>query len=101
MFAGPIRWTEKKTEIELNPTAKDRTTSCGCTNSEIFWLPVVTFVEKSKDRKNQSRPVATGLSFRHVLDLIHTHIYLIFGLCIIKNGQELVEIWPKTFLYAT
>ena len=47
VFAGPVRWTAKKTEIELNPTAKDRTTSCSCTNSEFFRLPVARFVEKS------------------------------------------------------
>ena len=51
VFAGPVRWTEKKTEIELNPTAKDRTTGCGCTNSEIFRLPVAMFVEKLKNRR--------------------------------------------------
>ena len=51
MFAGPVRWTGKKTKIELNPTAKDRTTGCGCTNSEIFQLPVAMFVEKLKNRK--------------------------------------------------
>ena len=49
VFAGPVHWTGKKTEIELNPTAKDRTTGCGCTNSEFFRLPVATFVEKSKN----------------------------------------------------
>ena len=49
VFAGPVRWTGKKTEIGLNPTAKDRTTGCGCTNSEFFRLPVATFVEKSKE----------------------------------------------------
>ena len=54
VFAGPVRWTEKKTEIGLNPTAKDRTTGCGCTNSEFFWLPVAMFVEKSK---NWEKPV--------------------------------------------
>ena len=80
VFAGPVRWTGKKTEIELNPTAKDRTTGCGCTNSEFFWLPVATFVEKSKNRKNQSRLVATGLSSCHVLDLTHAHFSLIVGL---------------------
>ena len=54
-FAGPVRWTGKKTEIELNPTAKDWTTSCGCTNSEFFWLPVAMFVKKSKNqRENRS-----------------------------------------------
>ena len=52
VFAGPVRWTGKKTEIGLNPTAKDRTTGCGCTNSEFFRLPVATFVDKSKNRKN-------------------------------------------------
>ena len=51
VFAGPVHWTGKKTEIGLNPTAKDRTTGCGCTNSEFFRLPVATFVEKSKNRK--------------------------------------------------
>ena len=51
VFAGPVHWTEKKTEIELNPTAKDWPTGCSCTNSEIFRLPVATFVEKSKDQK--------------------------------------------------
>ena len=51
VFAGPVHWTGKKTEIGLNPTAKDRTTGCGCTNSEFFRLPVVMFVEKSKNRE--------------------------------------------------
>ena len=51
VFAGPVRWTGKKTEIELNPTAKDQTTGCGCTNSEFFRLPVAMFVEKSKNRR--------------------------------------------------
>ena len=51
VFAGPVCWTGKKTEIGLNPTAKDRTTGCSCTNSEFFRLPVVMFVEKSKNRK--------------------------------------------------
>ena len=53
VFAGPVHWTVKKTEIGLNPTAKDRTTGCGCTNSEFFRLPVVMFVEKSKNRKKK------------------------------------------------
>ena len=51
VFAGPVRWTGKKTKIGLNPTEKDRTTGCGCTNSEFFRLPVAMFVEKSKNRK--------------------------------------------------
>ena len=74
VFAGPVCWTGKKTEIELNPTAKDRTTGCGCTNFEFFLLPVATFVEKSKIRKK------TGLSSRHVLDLTYAHFSLIVGL---------------------
>ena len=45
-----------------------------------------------KTEKNRSRPVATGLSSRRVLDLTHTHFSLIVGLWIIKNGQKLVEI---------
>ena len=95
VFAGPVHWTEKKkNEIKLNPTAKDPTTGCSCTNSENFWLPVARFVIKSK---NRSRPVETGLSSCYVLELTYAHIYLIVGLWIIKNGQELVEIWPKTF----
>ena len=51
MFTGPVCWTGKKTEIELNLIAKDWTTGCSCTNSEIFQLPVARFVEKSKNRK--------------------------------------------------
>ena len=51
VFAGPVRWTGIKTEVELNPTAKDRATGCSCTNSEFFWLPVAMFVEKLKNRK--------------------------------------------------
>ena len=54
VFAGPVCWTGKKTEVELNPTAKDQTTGCGCTNSEFFRLPVATFVEKLKNRKKTS-----------------------------------------------
>ena len=53
--AGPVCWTEKKTEIELNPTAKDRTTGCSCTNSENFRLPVARFVKKIE------KPEKTGL----------------------------------------
>ena len=49
VFTGPIHWTEKKTEIELNPTEKDWTTGCSCTNSEIFCLLVARFVKKSKN----------------------------------------------------
>ena len=54
VFAGPVRWTGKKTKIELNPTAKDQTTSCGCTNSDFFWLPVAMFVKKLENWKNWS-----------------------------------------------
>ena len=101
-FTGPVHWTEKKTKIELNTTPKDWTTSCSCTNSENFWLPVARFVEKLKNQQeNRSRLVATGFSSHHVLYLTHAHIYLLVSLWIIKNGQELVEIWPKTFFYAT
>ena len=49
VFAGPVHWTEKTTETKLNPTAKDQTTSCSCTNSENFQLPIARFVKKSKD----------------------------------------------------
>ena len=51
VFAGPVHWTKKMTETELNPTTKDQTTGCSCPNFEIFWLPVAMFVEKSKDQK--------------------------------------------------
>ena len=67
VFAGPVHWTGKKTEIELNPTAKDRTTGCSCTNSEFFWLPVATFVEKSKNRKKPVfRPVMCWTLLTHM-----------------------------------
>jgi len=54
VFAGPVCWTENMTETELNPTAKDWTAGCSCTDSENFWLPVARFVKKWKDQK---RPV--------------------------------------------
>ena len=43
VFAGPVDWTENFTETELDTTAKDRTTGCGCPDSESFWLPVLRF----------------------------------------------------------
>jgi hypothetical protein len=46
VFAGPVHWTENMTETELNPTAKDQTAGCSCTDSEHFRLPVAKFVEK-------------------------------------------------------
>jgi len=49
VFAGPVDWTEKMTKTEPNATAKDRTTGCGCSDPEIFWLPVARFHEKWKD----------------------------------------------------
>jgi len=49
VFAGPVHWTENMTETKLNPTAKDWTTGCSCTDSENFQLPVARFVEKWKD----------------------------------------------------
>ena len=97
VFTGLVRWTEKKTEIELNPTAKDRTTSCSCTNSEIFQLPVATFVEKSKNWKNWSRTVATGLLSHHVLELTHAHFSLIVGLWIIKKVKNWLRYGQKHF----
>ena len=74
VFAGPVRWTGKKTEIELNPTAKDRTTSCSCTNSEFFSLASCEVCRKIEKPKN------TGLLSRHVLSLTHAHFSLIVGL---------------------
>ena len=45
------------------------------------------------------RPKKTSLSSCHVLDLTQAHICLIFSLWIIKDGQELVEIWSKIFIH--
>jgi len=39
------------TGTELNPTAKDRTSSCSCTDSENFWLPVQRFDKKLKEQR--------------------------------------------------
>ena len=44
----------KMTETKLNPTAKDQTTSCSCTNSENFQLPLARFVDNWKTKKTQS-----------------------------------------------
>ena len=54
--------------------------------------------KNGKTKKDWSRLVATGIWSWHGLDLTHTHIYLIFALSH-QNGQESIEIWPKTFLY--
>ena len=63
--------TEKETEIELNPTAKDRTTGCSCTNSENFRLPVARFVKKLKNRKktglDRLQPVFCPVMCRNLL----------------------------------
>jgi len=45
VFTGPVDWTENFTETELDTTAKDRTTGCGCPDSESFRLPVLRFDE--------------------------------------------------------
>ena len=57
-------------------------------------LPIVRFVEKSKNRQNWSFiPLCVGhysrTFFLNCQSLNH------------KTGQELVDIWPKTFLYTT
>ena len=57
----------KKTKTELNPTAKDQTTGCSCTNSENFWSPVVRFVKKWKNRKKPVfRPVMCWTLLMHI-----------------------------------
>ena len=68
VFAGPVHWTgKKKTEIGLNSTAKDRTTGCGCTNSEFFRLQVAMFVEKLKNRKKPVfRPITCWTLLTHI-----------------------------------
>ena len=47
VFAGS--GPKKKTETKLNTTEKDQTNSCGCTNSEVFQLPVTRFYVIWKD----------------------------------------------------
>jgi hypothetical protein len=42
-------------------------------------LPVAMFRKYLKTEKDRFRPVSTGLSSRHVLDLTHVQFYLIFG----------------------
>ena len=85
VFAGPVHWTGKKTEIELNPTAKDQTTGCGCTNSEIFQLPVAMFVEKSKNRK---KPVQTGCNRSFVPSCVGPYLHTFFSNCRSLNHKK-------------
>ena len=66
VFGGPVHWTEKLTETELNPTAKDQTTSCSCTDSEKFQSPVVRFVKKLKDQKPVLCPVMCWTLLMHI-----------------------------------
>jgi hypothetical protein len=42
-------------------------------------LPVAMFCKYLKTKKDQFRPVSTGLSSHHVLDLTHVQFDLIFG----------------------
>ena len=75
VFAGPVRWTGKKTKIELNPTAKDRTTGCGCANSDFFSVASCDVCRKIE------KPKKTGLDrlqpvFRPVMCwTLLTHIF--------------------------
>ena len=102
VFAGPVRWTEKK-RLKQNWTQlqKARPPVVVAQILKFFGCQVRCLSKTWKTEKNQSRPVATSHLFYYLLDLIYTHMYLIFGLWIIRNGQELVEIWLKTFLYTT
>ena len=69
------------------------------------WLRLHKFwnflVASCKVCRKIKRPKKTNLLSCNVLNLTNSHFSLIVGLWIIKNGQELVEIWPKTFLYTT
>ena len=58
VFEGPVAWTEKMTETGLDATECNRTIGCGCTGSEIFWLPVSLSEEF---QENRFKSVATGL----------------------------------------
>ena len=89
VFAGSVCSTEKMTRTELNPTAKDWTTGCSCTNSKIFSCQLEGLLKNQKTEKSQSRLVSTGLLSHHILDLTHTHIYLIFGPWIIKKQTRI------------
>ena len=92
--ADPVCWTEKMTETKLNQLQKTRPPVAVAQILKLFscqWQGLLTI----------ERPKKTSLSSHYVLNLTHTHIYLIFGLLIIQNSQELVEIWSKTFLYTT
>ena len=55
VFAGPVAWTEKKTETEPNATESNQTISCGCLIWELVWLPVALIFKYKKTKK---RPVA-------------------------------------------
>ena len=60
MFTGPVRWTAKKTEIKLNPTAKDRTTGAVAQILKFLGCQLRGLSKNRKTEKNRSRPVATG-----------------------------------------
>ena len=85
VFAGPVCWTGKKTKIELNPTAKDQTTGCSCTNSEKFQLPVAMFVEKLKNRR---KPVYTGCNRSFVPSCAGTYSCTFFPDCRSLNHKK-------------
>jgi len=53
VFAGPVDWTENMTGTELNPTAKDWTSSCSCQSKGL--------TKNQKTKENQFELVATSL----------------------------------------
>jgi len=80
VLAGPVDWTENMTKTELNPTAKDQTTSGGCPDPEVFQLLVPRF---DKKRKDQGRLVWTSCNWSfHSIYKVHyiytdIHVYYV------------------------
>ena len=80
----------KKKRLKLNCSGPIKT--------RLVVYSIFRFEKYSGTNKKWFRLVATSLLSHYTLDLTHTHISFIFGPWIIKSSQELVEIWPKTFL---
>ena len=89
VFTGPVHWTEKRPKSNWTQLQKTGPLVAVAQIVKIFSCQLWGLLKNWKTEKNWSRPVATGLSSCQVLELIHAHFSLIFGLWIIKKWSRI------------
>ena len=79
VFAGPVRWIGKKDWNKTEPNCKRPDHRLRLHKFWIFLVASCNVCQKIKKpkKKNWYRPVATGLSSHHVLDLTYAHFSLL------------------------